>query len=520
MSGKKKLLLIPLILVFLNTPSKAVMMVQDNTLAALLKTQIANDTTRTSTLMTLNWTMGAVNSFFARIGTTQQMYEDFLNAHGLGGTKLGRYASHVLSQCIQDQLLKLGKIFKIPPVMFCGTNLTGDLANYLGQILNQKLNAFLRSVVGQEPQKKKSSTSPVPPGTTEIDKIADNQIIGPLEGKDSVEITDENGKRRKVNLSQEKASPDGNRTYKDSTEYIVENSLINTAKGDTATDFALAANTGDKENLGNLDSPEIRQFYLQMAKHYVKVAKQHRETFLRHAYSLKRTNDFFNTTFLHNKDKNKPEQYTIDVPIPLVKVEKTRKIGNGNEGGCLFTSDYADSKLGGCYVVNTGISFIPERTIAENPERTLREYTEGINELANKVIRKMTPDGSEAAREFKNKFDIERKIREIEESKDYKESGINFATLSELVTAISEYSTRLVNMKSPDGRDYVKISLLRAILYQLTILNQQIYLYNKVNTAINVDRYNEIYTHVLNIEKELQKIRIYETFYLRKILLK
>ena len=502
-------------------PSYAVMEVHDSSVDLLIRQQIAADQARTSSLASMNWTMGANNAIFAQWGATQSMYEDFLNAHGFGGTKLGRYSSSVLSKCIEDKLGSwMGKL-KIPSVMVCGTDIAADLANYLGNILNNKLNKLLKSMFGPKPKKKKSSGKPKPPGIPGVIKISDAQLGANLSGNDEIEITDENGKKQKVPTTKGGAKPDGTTTYKDSSYYITNGGLVNTSPGNTISAYMAKTTTGDKENLGDVDSPEIRSFYGQMAKQYAQVEKFHAEQFLRHSYSLKRANDLFNTTFVKNSDKNAPEQYTIDVPLPIAGVEKSPKVGSGNEGGCLLTPDDIEQKLGGCYGINFGMSFIPARSIVEDPGDTLDVYTKGLKDTGNKIIKKLAPkNGNKAAKNFINKFDIEQKIKELKKSKDYQESGINFATLSELLTSYADLSAKLINLKSPDGRDMVKINYLKAITYQLTILNEQLYLYNKINTGIRTDRYNELYFHVLNIEKELQKIRRYETFYLRKILLK
>ena len=507
-------------LLSIGTPSYAVMEVHDSSLDLLLHQQIAADQVRTSSLASLNWMAGSLSSFYTQWGVTQSMYENFLNAHGLGGTKLGRYASSVFSRCISDKLGRLSKNFKIPSVMVCGTDITSDLANYLGNILNNKLNKLLKSTFGPKPKKKKDPDNPRPPGVVGIIKVSNAQLGANILKSDKIKVTNENGQKISVLIDKTKITPDGNKTYKDSTRYIENTKLINTTPGNTVASDMIKTVTGDKENLGDIDSPEIRSFYGQMARQYAEVDKFHNEQFLRHSYSLKRTNDFFNTTFVKN-NKNQPEQYTIDVPVPIAKLEESPKIGQGGQSGCLLTPDNIANKLGGCYGLNFGISFIPARSIVENPEQTLNVYTRGIKNIGNKVIKKLVPrEGNKAAYNFIQKFDIENKIKEIKRSKKYKESGINFATLSELITSYADLSSKLINLKSQDGKDIVKINYLKSILYQLTILNEQMYIYNKINTAIRVDRYNELYFHVLNIEKELQKIRIYETFYLRKILLK
>jgi len=508
-------------ILFAGIPSYAVMEVHDSSVDMLIRQQIAADQSRTASLASMNWTMGANNAILAQWGTTQSMYEDFLNAHGFGGTKLGRYSSSVLSKCIEDKLGSWAGKLKIPSVMVCGTDIAADLANYLGNVLNNKLNKLLKEMFGPKPKKKKSSTKPESPGLPGVLKINDAQLAANIHGGDEIEITDENGKKRKMPTTKGAANSDGRITYKDSSYYITNGELINTTPGNTISAYMAKTTTGDKENLGDLDSPEIRSFYGQLAKQYAQVNKFHNEQFLRHSYSLKRAGDLFNTTFVKNSDKNAPEQYTIDVPLPVAKVEKSPKVGSGNEGGCLLTPDSIEQKLGGCYGINFGISFVPARSIVENPKDTLDVYTKGLKDTGNKIIKKLVPkNGNKAAKYFVDKFDIEQKIKELKKSKDYRESGINFATLSELLTSYADLSAKLINLKSPDGRDMVKINYLKTITYQLTILNEQIYLYNKINTGIRTDRYNELYFHVLNIEKELQKIRRYETFYLRKILLK
>jgi len=503
--------------ILVGVPSFAVMEVHDSSLQLLL----TQNNALTESIASVNWTLGQGNSIFAQYGVTQSMYENFLNNHGLGGTKLGRYASSVFSKCISDKMGSWFGKLKVPSVTLCGTDIAADLANYLGKVLNDELNKALASWIGPKPEKKKSPDNPQPPGVIEIKNVDDSQLAGNLIDKNKKKIKDENGDKREIPLNKTSADVNGTLTYKDSIYYTIDQRLINTTPSNTVSSYMAITTTGDKENMGDINSPEIRAFYGKMARQYAQVNKYHDQQFLRHSYALKRLSDFFNTTFVKNKDKRIPEQYTIDVPIPIAEVEKSRKIGEGRNAGCMLTPDSVSQKLGGCYGLNFGISFIPERSIVENPSKTLKVYTKGVKDTGNKIIRKLLQkDGNTASKNFIEKFDIEKKIKEIKRAKGYKESGINFATLSQLITIYADTSVKLLNMTSPDGRDIAKINYLKAILYQLTILNEQAYLYNKVNASINTDRYNELYVHVLNIEKELQKIRRYETFYLQKILMK
>jgi len=277
--------------------------------------------------------------------------------------------------------------------------------------------------------------------------------------------------------------------------------------------------SGDKENMGDIRAPEIDAFYGNLARHYAKVQKLHNQEFMRWTYNLKETNDFFNTTFVRNDKKNKSEDFVIDVPLPVAVINKQRPVGEGKDKGCLLTNDESEKKLGGCYIMGYQMSFLPARTMVED-SGSYKDYTDGFKDFSRKIIKKMSKDGSKYSKILEDRYDIEKKISEIKRSKEYKESGINFASLSKLISIYADTSASLLRGSSPEGRDLIKINYLKSIMYQLTLLNQQIYFYNRINSGIKTERHEEICNHILNMEKELIKIRRFETYYLRKILLK
>ena len=388
MNSNKKMIISSVIAgtLFLSTPVKslAVMEVHDTTLQML--------NTQNNFIANLNAMIGKANAVYGQIGMTQQMYENFLNKYGLGGSKIGRYASSVLSQCISDKFASISKIFELPDFKVCGVNIMNDLANWLAHAITQQIAVILKGT-GEKPKKRKKPTENDAPGTSVVTQLPDKTLTDTGMGNGDTEVTDENGKKRKIPLITDKADINGSKNYKDSLYYITNNSLIEETPGNGINAFMVKAASGDKENMGDIRAPEIDAFYGNLARHYTKVQKFHNQQFMRWTYNLKETNDFFNTTFVKNNKKEKSEDFTIDVPLPVAVVNKQRAVGSGSEKGCLLTNDEAEKKLGGCYVMGYQMSFIPARTMVEN-SGSYKDYTDGFRDFSRKIIKKMSKDGS------------------------------------------------------------------------------------------------------------------------------
>jgi len=225
------------------TQSKAVMEVHDSTAELLLG---QNNLFAKSSL-----TLGQANSFVAQIGLTRSFYENILNDKlGLGGTPLGRYASHVGAQCLKDIMKKIKIPLEIPPFDVCGTNLTADLANYIGR----QIMGYLASLLKTPPVDKDIDNKQGKGGTTKCkgdkckpagnkgaDDLSKKKMIAPL-SQGIVKISDENNNTTTTpidkNYLEEKEIKKLERTVSGFFDYI-EN-LIENRQTFTMKEFAKA----------------------------------------------------------------------------------------------------------------------------------------------------------------------------------------------------------------------------------------------------------------------------------------
>jgi hypothetical protein len=463
----KKKIISSLFILGLSVDSYAVMgvgdVVYDPTTAANIIKQIDEYKKQYKLLTdTLDFEMG--DRVSADIGVTRGQMGDFTRKK-LGGGDLADTAGDMVEDCFGDLTKGLGfDLPKLPDISFCGVNITKKITDTIFTDVTDTI----------KDDAAKDSVVEIKEPVVTISKDEMKEITADINDKILKPITSNKGGRGGGGVKRSDVIKKGSGLAGGGSSDV---GPINTGP---STDIAeLYKNTKSTSDLlsGTDETPEQKAFANKLFNQAFLQELLHEVNDKQIRLFSKRGTNIFDQEIQKNIKENKNKEGSVLDDIPMI-VPELSSIKSEMSGKKLLSSR-DDKKL-----YNTNFHFTSAKKLTDN-----KTSKGDFNKL------------SEFTREYKK---ATKSKSRADKYSSLDSSVYNYAKMSEFGLKSALVSIASIKADTEDGKFLVNLEMQKAILYQMFVLNSQIYTNARTRENIEYIKYQETYPKLDSMEKALQ----------------
>ena len=516
-------------------------------------------------LMYENFMFNKSSQLMLQFNLNQQQVADITKKLLGSSNPVANKAVDLFSNCVNNVTSRIGLHFELPNLgKICGQDITQLLVDAVRNDvygLHDRIEAWLlnpdtwRKTIDSVPNNEKDvesyssllaysvclETNPRPNGYVSVN-VGDRTI---KVYQDYCIIPDSSGKMIKVPKTYAGAEKYCNHidlNVKDDIKLIACQQMLGASSSNSLTGLSAKASNGNTLLLGNKigKSTQVKELYGQMAKNMKKI-ENNSEKLTRQDLKIYNVvyNNLLNSVFfkynsngyggiLKNYVKrtvNINDAYTYPITLPYVDTEYLKPIIVKNSGteGFTLTSKLMGQKQGNRpLVMSIGIPiFTNNKSLLLAAEQgKLNKYDQTLDEIKT-FYQKVSGSYNSQVSNFLDSMKLRNILLKVKENEN-NQVIFNYAALSKLGYLESILAYKSVN--GPNGGEAAKYigiaNLLGGILYQLHLINLQLYAYHKADAQSEYYKWLYLKERLLDIQKDLEEFKIENSVFLQRILQK
>ena len=474
-------------------------------------------------------------------------------------------AVDLFSNCVNNITGKIGLHFQLPNLgKICGQDITQMLVDAVRDDvygLHDKIEAWLlnpdtwRKTIDFVPNNEKDKesyssllaysvcleTNPKPKGYVSVN-VGDKTI---RVYQDYCIIPDSSGKMVTIPRTYTGAEKYCNHidfNAKDDIKLIACQQMLGASSSNSLIGLSTKASNGNILLLGNKigQSTQVKELYGQMANNMKRIEKNSARLTRQDlkVYNVVYNNLLNSAFFKYNSEGyngilknyvrntvNVNDAYTYPVTLPYVDTEYLRPIRVKNSGteGFTLTSKLMGQKQGNRpLVMSIGIPIFTNNKdlLLAVEQGKLNNYDQTLDKIKT-FYEKVSGNYNSQTSNFLENMKLRNILSRVKENEN-NQVIFNYAALSRLGYLESILAYKSVN--GPNGGNAAKYigiaNLLGGILYQLHLINLQLYAYHKADAQSEYYKWLYLKERLLDIQKDLEEFKIENSVFLQRILQK